>query len=167
MPSFEPRWRLSGSVAIRGVELADELSASGYLLSTGRGWTSEHDQLVARLAAVDAGITAGCKAIAETGTLVINNKRQTRWLVSLLTPVHIELLRSWPNLRAAGAMRSPNCNIRGRRLIAGDHDYGTKPHQRCRVDVSIGVHGPKECRNHSRLYETPLAGPGIICNANC
>lgn len=142
---------LSQSSLIAQMELADQLTGRGLsVFASKAAGPSEHDQLVARLAASGAGVTAVDYAIAETGTIVLSDEGNAL-LVSLLPPVHIALLRS-RQISASlsdviGKLSSERINrgndqsqpCHSATLITGPSRTGD-----VELTLSIGVHGPKE-----------------------
>jgi L-lactate dehydrogenase complex protein LldG len=138
---------LSDSGLISEMELQKQLAGQGFSVFVPAAASSEHDQVVARLAECGVGLTAADYAIAETGTIVLSSDEQNALLVSLLPPVHIALLRS---SQIAASLDEVIGRI-GRERI-GRVDPGrsvtliTGPSRTSDVELvlSIGVHGPKE-----------------------
>ena len=138
----------SQSSFIAEMELSDQLTARGLsVFVPAPAGPSEHDHLVARLAACGAGITAVDYAIAETGTLVLSSDEANALLVSLLPPIHIALLRSRQISATLGEVIGElniariDCGnpYRSATLITGPSRTSD-----VELTLSIGVHGPKE-----------------------
>ncbi len=139
---------LSKSLLIAEMELRDQLSARGlsaFVPET--AGPSEHDQLVAWLAACGAGVTAVEYGIAETGTIVLCSDEGNGLLVSLLPIIHIALLRS----RQISWSLSEVIDKLNVERVDGPRSYRsatmiTGPSRTSDVELtlSIGVHGPKE-----------------------
>jgi L-lactate dehydrogenase complex protein LldG len=143
-----------GEVALSGAELFTELNLSSALAACGLSTFgtsepsgSEHEELIARLANCEAGVTAADFAIAETGTIVLSSEEQNALLVSLLPPVHIAVLRSSQIMASLGEVISKLHEERMGRIDAcRSVSFITGPSRTSDVELvlSIGVHGPKE-----------------------
>ena len=136
---------LSGGTAIAEMKLAERLSARGLSHFVAAATEpAEHDQLVVRLAACSAGITAVSYAIAETGTLVLSSNEGTALLTSLLPPVHIALLRVGQISASLGDVISKLDIARGEFYRSATLITGPSRTSDVELTLSIGVHGPKE-----------------------
>ena len=91
----------------------------------------------------DVGITSAQAAIAETGTLVLEQARERNRLVSLLPPVHIAIV----NTRDICATLSEEIKrARHESDTSSAITFITGPSRTADIELTltIGVHGPKE-----------------------
>jgi len=141
---------LSDSALIAEMNLQEQLGTQGFTIFMPNDRSSDHDQMVGRLANCGVGLTAADYAIAETGTIVLTSDEQNALLVSLLPAVHIALVRS---SQIAASLDEVISRIGKERI--GRHDSNgpgrsvtliTGPSRTSDVELvlSIGVHGPKE-----------------------
>ena len=113
------------------------------------------DPVVADLFGYDVGISTAQRAIAETGTLMLDSEAERHRLVSLVPPVHIAIVEA-ANI----------CLTLGEALAAagqGDElsptiTFITGPSRTADIELTlaIGVHGPQE------LYVIISGGPPSI-----
>jgi L-lactate utilization protein LutC len=138
---------LSDSGLIAEMNLQEQLGAQGFSIFMPDAVSSDHEQIVARLANCGVGLTAADYAIAETGTIVLSSDEQNALLVSLLPPVHIALVRS---SQIAASLDEVISKIGKERIDRVDASRSvtliTGPSRTSDVELvlSIGVHGPKE-----------------------
>ena len=138
---------LSDSALIAEMNLQEQLSTQGFTIFMPDAMSSDHDQIVARLANCGVGLTAADYAIAETGTIVLSSDEQNALLVSLLPAVHIALVRS---SQIAATLDEVISKIGKERIGRLDPSRSvtliTGPSRTSDVELvlSIGVHGPKE-----------------------
>jgi L-lactate dehydrogenase complex protein LldG len=138
---------LSDSGFIAELNLPEHLTAQGFSTFVPDALSSDHEQIVARLANCDVGLTAADYAIAETGTIVLTSDEQNSLLVSLLPAVHIALVRSSQIANSLDEVISRIGNERvGRVDSSRSVTLITGPSRTSDVELvlSIGVHGPKE-----------------------
>ena len=137
---------LSDSALIAEMNLQEQLS-TGFTIFMPDAMSSDHDEIVARLANCGVGLTAANYAIAETGTIVLSSDEQNALLVSLLPAVHIALVRS---SQIAATLDEVISKIGKERIGRLDPSRSvtliTGPSRTSDVELvlSIGVHGPKE-----------------------
>jgi L-lactate dehydrogenase complex protein LldG len=91
----------------------------------------------------DVGITTAQAAIAETGTLVLDNSRERHRFVSLVPPVHIAIVdasRIFQTLSEAFEF------LRAGQEISPAVTFITGPSRTADIELTltIGVHGPQE-----------------------
>ena len=138
---------LSDSTLIAEMNLQGQLGAQGISIFQPDAGSSDHEQIVARLANCGVGLTAADYAIAETGTIVLSSDEQNALLVSLLPAVHIALVRS---SQIAASLDEVISKIGKERIGRLDPSRSvtliTGPSRTSDVELvlSIGVHGPKE-----------------------
>jgi len=138
---------LSDSGFIAEMNLPEHLTAQGFSTFVPDALSSDHEQIVARLANCVVGLTAADYAIAETGTIVLTSDEQNSLLVSLLPAVHIALVRS---SQIAATLYEVIGKIGNERVGRVDSSRSvtliTGPSRTSDVELvlSIGVHGPKE-----------------------
>lgn len=138
---------ISESGLIAEMNLAAHLAAEGFSVFAPGAVSLDHEQVVARLAICEVGLTAADYAIAETGTIVLSSDEQNALLVSLLPPVHIALVRS---SQIAASLDEVISKVGGERTGRMDPARSvtliTGPSRTSDVELvlSIGVHGPKE-----------------------
>ena len=92
---------------------------------------------------VDVGITTAQGAIAETGTLVLEQALERHRLVSLLPPVHVAILNAKEICATLGeAILRARASCQMSRAIT----FITGPSRTADIELTltIGVHGPKE-----------------------
>jgi L-lactate utilization protein LutC len=103
---------------------------------------------------IDIGITTAQAAIAETGTLVLDARRERHRLVSLIPPVHIAIVDAasiFQTLGEALAFIHQNGNISPAvTFITGPSRTGD-----IELNLTVGVHGPRE------LYVIVNNGPPL------
>ena len=138
---------LSDSALIAEMNLQEQLGTQGFSIFIPNDMSSDHDQMVGRLANCGVGLTAADYAIAETGTIVLTSDEQNALLVSLLPAVHIALVRS---SQIANSLDEVISKIGEERIGRFDPSRSvtliTGPSRTSDVELvlSIGVHGPKE-----------------------
>ena len=124
------------------------LSDSPLLAAIGRDLQAdEHEVAVtpatSDLFQFDVGITTAQAAIAETGTLVLEQASERNRLVSLLPPVHIAIINAVDICATLGeAISRARANCETSPAIT----FITGPSRTADIELTltIGVHGPKE-----------------------
>jgi len=138
---------LSDSGFIAEMNLPEQLAAQGFSVFAPAAASTDHENMVARLANCSVGLTAADYAIAETGTIVLSSDEQNALLVSLLPPVHIAMVRA---SQIAASLDEVITRIGEERIGRPDASRSvtliTGPSRTSDVELvlSIGVHGPKE-----------------------
>jgi L-lactate dehydrogenase complex protein LldG len=91
----------------------------------------------------DVGITSAQAAIAETGTLVLEQARERNRLVSLLPPVHIAIVNAGD---ICATMSEAITRARNESDTSSAITFITGPSRTADIELTltIGVHGPKE-----------------------
>jgi len=91
----------------------------------------------------DVGITSAQAAIAETGTLVLEQARERNRLVSLLPPVHIAIVNAGD---ICATMSEAITRARKESDMSSAITFITGPSRTADIELTltIGVHGPKE-----------------------
>jgi len=91
----------------------------------------------------DVGITSAQAAIAETGTLVLEQARERNRLVSLLPPVHIAIVNAGD---ICATMSEAITRARKESDTSSAITFITGPSRTADIELTltIGVHGPKE-----------------------
>jgi len=91
----------------------------------------------------DVGITSAQAAIAETGTLVLEQARERNRLVSLLPPVHIAIVNAGD---ICATMSEAITRARHESDTSSAITFITGPSRTADIELTltIGVHGPKE-----------------------
>jgi L-lactate dehydrogenase complex protein LldG len=91
----------------------------------------------------DIGITSAQAAIAETGTLVLEQARERNRLVSLLPPVHIAIVNAGD---ICATMSEAITRARNESATSSAITFITGPSRTADIELTltIGVHGPKE-----------------------
>jgi len=91
----------------------------------------------------DVGITSAQAAIAETGTLVLEQARERNRLVSLLPPVHIAIVNAGD---ICATMSEAITRARNESATSSAITFITGPSRTADIELTltIGVHGPKE-----------------------
>jgi len=91
----------------------------------------------------DVGITSAQAAIAETGTLVLEQARERNRLVSLLPPVHIAIVNARD---ICATMSEAITRARNESDTSSAITFITGPSRTADIELTltIGVHGPKE-----------------------
>jgi len=91
----------------------------------------------------DIGITSAQAAIAETGTLVLEQARERNRLVSLLPPVHIAIVNAGD---ICATMSEAITRARKESDTSSAITFITGPSRTADIELTltIGVHGPKE-----------------------
>lgn len=91
----------------------------------------------------DVGITSAQAAIAETGTLVLEQARERNRLVSLLPPVHIAIVNAGD---ICATMSDAITRARNESDTSSAITFITGPSRTADIELTltIGVHGPKE-----------------------
>jgi len=91
----------------------------------------------------DVGITSAQAAIAETGTLVLEQARERNRLVSLLPPVHIAIVNA---ADICATMTEAITRARHESDTSSAITFITGPSRTADIELTltIGVHGPKE-----------------------
>jgi L-lactate dehydrogenase complex protein LldG len=93
----------------------------------------------------DVGITSAQRAIAETGTLILELEQERHRLISLLPPIHVALVRSSDIcLTIADALKQLRGD--GQRAMSRAITFITGPSRTADIELTltVGVHGPKE-----------------------
>jgi L-lactate dehydrogenase complex protein LldG len=108
----------------------------------------------ARKAAIDeqaeapVGITGADVAIAESGTLVLAGGAGRGRLASLLTPIHVAIVRESQIVRGLGDALARLRSLYGDRLLADRSNVTliTGPSRTADIELTLtlGVHGPRE-----------------------
>jgi L-lactate dehydrogenase complex protein LldG len=135
--SWAPGW-----IGLPGFDEA--LAESG--IAVDQGWLPDGGDRIGRLAALDpirVGITGAFAGIAESGTIAVVSGPGRSRLASLLTPVHIAVLRAdrlYPSLTAFFAAH-PDIADEGSNLV-----LITGPSRTADIEMTLtrGVHGPGE-----------------------
>ena len=135
--SWAPEW-----IGVPGLD--EGLAANG--IAVDRGWIPDGDDRIDRLAALDpirVGITGAFAGIAESGTIAVVSGAGRSRLASLLTPVHIAVLRAdcmYPSLTAFLAAHADVAE-QGSNLV-----LITGPSRTADIEMTLtrGVHGPGE-----------------------
>ena len=135
--SWAPEW-----VGVPGLDEA--LEANG--ITVDQGWIPDGGDRIDRLAALDpirVGITGAFAGIAESGTIAVVSGAGRSRLASLLTPVHIAVLRAdcmYPSLTAFLAAHADVAE-QGSNLV-----LITGPSRTADIEMTLtrGVHGPGE-----------------------
>jgi L-lactate dehydrogenase complex protein LldG len=135
--SWAPEW-------IGAPGLHAGLAANGIVVD--QGWIPDGDDRIDRLAALDpirVGITGAFAGIAESGTIAVVSGAGRSRLASLLTPVHIAVLRAdcmYPSLTAFLAAHADIAE-QGSNLV-----LITGPSRTADIEMTLtrGVHGPGE-----------------------
>jgi L-lactate dehydrogenase complex protein LldG len=91
----------------------------------------------------DVGITTAQAAIAETGTLVLDNSRERHRFVSLVPPVHIAIIDASRIFQTLGEAFE---FLRAGQDISPAVTFITGPSRTADIELTltIGVHGPQE-----------------------
>jgi L-lactate dehydrogenase complex protein LldG len=135
--SWAPEW-----VGVPGLD--EGLAANG--ITVDQGWIPDGGDRSDRLAALDpirVGITGAFAGIAESGTIAVVSGAGRSRLASLLTPVHIAVLRAdcmYPSLTAFLAAHADIAE-QGSNLV-----LITGPSRTADIEMTLtrGVHGPGE-----------------------
>jgi L-lactate dehydrogenase complex protein LldG len=135
--SWAPEW-----VGVPGLD--EGLAANG--ITVDQGWIPDGGDRSDRLAALDpirVGITGAFAGIAESGTIAVVSGAGRSRLASLLTPVHIAVLRAdcmYPTLTAFLAAHADIAE-QGSNLV-----LITGPSRTADIEMTLtrGVHGPGE-----------------------
>jgi L-lactate dehydrogenase complex protein LldG len=135
--SWAPEW-----VGVSGLD--EGLAANG--ITVDQGWIPDGGDRSDRLAALDpirVGITGAFAGIAESGTIAVVSGAGRSRLASLLTPVHIAVLRAdcmYPSLTAFLAAHADIAE-QGSNLV-----LITGPSRTADIEMTLtrGVHGPGE-----------------------
>ncbi|HZA33386.1 MAG TPA: lactate utilization protein C [Vicinamibacterales bacterium] len=135
--SWAPEW-----IGVPG--LHEGLAANG--IAVDQGWIPDGDDRIDRLAALDpirVGITGAFAGIAESGTIAVVSGAGRSRLASLLTPVHIAVVRAdcmYPSLTAFLAAHADIAE-QGSNLV-----LITGPSRTADIEMTLtrGVHGPGE-----------------------
>jgi L-lactate dehydrogenase complex protein LldG len=135
--SWAPEW-----IGVPGLHAG--LAANGIVVD--QGWIPDGDDRIDRLAALDpirVGITGAFAGIAESGTIAVVSGAGRSRLASLLTPVHIAVLRAdcmYPSLTAFLAAHADIAE-QGSNLV-----LITGPSRTADIEMTLtrGVHGPGE-----------------------
>ena len=141
-------------VALSGAEIFAESDLNARLAANGLSsfaasdfGPGEHDELIARLEACGAGLTAADYAIAETGTVALGSDEGGALLVSLLPAIHVAVLRA---SQIVGSLGAAIGKLKAERMARDEPcrsaTFITGPSRTSDVELvlSIGVHGPKE-----------------------
>ena len=135
--SWAPEW-----VGVPGLD--DGLAANG--IAVDRGWIPDGGDRSDRLAALDpirVGITGAFAGIAESGTIAVVSGAGRSRLASLLTPVHIAVLRADCMYASLTAFLAAHVDIaeQGSNLV-----LITGPSRTADIEMTLtrGVHGPGE-----------------------
>jgi L-lactate dehydrogenase complex protein LldG len=141
-------------VALSGAEIFAEMNFSARLAAHGLSsfraddfGAEGHDELIARLEACGAGLTAVDYAIAETGTVALASDEEGALLVSLLPAIHVAVLR---RSQIVGSLGAAIGKLKAERMARDEPSrsatFITGPSRTSDVELvlSIGVHGPKE-----------------------
>jgi L-lactate dehydrogenase complex protein LldG len=135
--SWAPEW-----IGVPGLD--EGLAADG--IAVDQGWIPDGGDRTDRLAALDpirVGITGAFAGIAESGTIAVVSGAGRSRLASLLTPVHIAVLRAdcmYPTLTAFLAAHADIAE-QGSNLV-----LITGPSRTADIEMTLtrGVHGPGE-----------------------
>ena len=135
--SWAPEW-----VGVSGLD--EGLAANG--ITVDQGWIPDGGDRSDRLAALDpirVGITGAFAGIAESGTIAVVSGAGRSRLASLLTPVHIAVLRADCMYRSLTAFLAAHADIaeQGSNLV-----LITGPGRTADIEMTLtrGVHGPGE-----------------------
>jgi L-lactate dehydrogenase complex protein LldG len=135
--SWAPEW-----IGLPGLDEA--LAASG--IAVDQGWLPDGGDRIDRLAALDpirVGITGAFAGIADSGTIAVVSGAGRSRLASLLTPVHIAVLRADRLYPSLAAFFSAHADIaeQGSNLV-----LITGPSRTADIEMTLtrGVHGPGE-----------------------
>ena len=135
--SWAPEW-----VGVPGLD--EGLAANG--ITVDQGWIPDGGDRSDRLAALDpirVGITGAFAGIAESGTIAVVSGAGRSRLASLLTPVHIAVLRADCMYRSLTAFLAAHADIaeQGSNLV-----LITGPSRTADIEMTLtrGVHGPGE-----------------------
>jgi L-lactate dehydrogenase complex protein LldG len=135
--SWAPGW-----IGLPG--LGEALAESG--IGVDEGWLPDGGDRIDRLAALDpirVGITGAFAGIAESGTIAVVSGPGRSRLASLLTPVHIAVLRADRLYPSLAAFFSAHADIaeEGSNLV-----LITGPSRTADIEMTLtrGVHGPGE-----------------------
>ena len=135
--SWAPEW-----IGVPG--LHEGLAANG--IAVDQGWIPDRDDRIDRLAALDpiqVGITGAFAGIAESGTIAVVSGAGRSRLASLLTPVHIAVLRPDCMYASLTAFLAAHADIaeQGSNLV-----LITGPSRTADIEMTLtrGVHGPGE-----------------------
>jgi L-lactate dehydrogenase complex protein LldG len=105
----------------------------------------------------DVGITMAQRAIAETGTLILEAETERHRLVSLLPPVHIAVVYASDMVLTIGDALS---QLRGQdpKQMSRAITFITGPSRTADIELTltVGVHGPKEL--HVIVIDGDVAG---------
>jgi L-lactate dehydrogenase complex protein LldG len=135
--SWAPEW-----VGVPGLD--EGLAANG--ITVDQGWIPDGGDRSDRLAALDpirVGITGAFAGIAESGTIAVVSGAGRSRLASLLTPVHIAVLRADCMYHSLTAFLAAHADIaeQGSNLV-----LITGPSRTADIEMTLtrGVHGPGE-----------------------